>query len=404
MNDPRHISIEDFDYVLPADRIALEPSAERGTSRLLKWQKGRLEHGQFAQIVDWLPSNTALILNETKVIPARLYFQKETGAVIEIFCLDPIGQDHQMAMSATKESTWRCMIGGAKKWKDGFLSKKVELEGNELLLHVERLENEEGDFQVRFFWDNPRFSFSEILAAVGEMPLPPYIEREVEESDEERYQTVFAKREGSVAAPTAGLHFTDAILDQLNQNGVDLLRLTLHVSSGTFKPVSAEKMEGHDMHTETFVVPLQVIEAILADTKRNFIPVGTTSLRTIESLYWIGVKLLENGNEGLLELHQWDCYDLPQTVSLEASFGALKRYAEERQIQTLQGATALLIAPGYTFRVAKGLITNFHMPKSTLILLVSAIVGDDWRRIYQYALDNGFQFLSYGDSSLLLPE
>jgi len=403
MNDPRSISIEDFNYDLPAERIALEPSGERGLSRLLKWDKGKMEHGLFPQIVQWLPPNTSLILNETKVIPARLYFRKDTGAVIEVFCLDPVGQDHQMAMSATNESIWRCLIGGAKKWKEGFLSQPVQL-GEELVdLKIEKTLSPEGDFYVRFFWENSKYSFSEMLAAAGEMPLPPYIEREVELSDEERYQTVFAKREGSVAAPTAGLHFTDAILRDLDGQGVNQLRITLHVSTGTFKPVSAERMESHDMHSEIFVVPVSVINEILASPEKNYIPVGTTSLRTIESLYWLGVKLLNTSKINNLELRQWDCYDLPQDVSLAESFSALKAFATQRNLQSLQGATALLIAPGYRFRVAKGLITNFHMPKSTLILLVSAMVGEDWRKIYQYALDNGFQFLSYGDSSLLLP-
>lgn len=403
MTDPRSISIDDYNYELPNERIALEPSGERGLSRLLKWEKGSLEHSTFPQIVSWLPANTTLILNETKVIPARLYFRKETGAVIEIFCLDPVAQDHQMAMSATSESTWRCLIGGAKKWKEGTLSQIVDLDEEQVILNIEKAIAENGDFHVRFFWSNPRFSFSEILAAVGEMPLPPYIEREVELSDEERYQTVFAKREGSVAAPTAGLHFTEEILEKLTAREVDQLRLTLHVSTGTFKPVSADRMEKHDMHTETFVVPLSVVDYVVADPQRTFIPVGTTSLRTIESLYWLGVKLLQKKSLGSLLLEQWDCYDLPQEVSLEDSFKALKAYALEKQLSNLQGATALLIAPGYRFRVAKGLITNFHMPKSTLILLVSAMVGEEWRRIYEYALSNEFQFLSYGDSSLLLP-
>ena len=383
MTDPRSISIDDFNYELPNDRIALEPSRERGLSSLLKWEKGELTHGVFPQVVNWLPERATLILNETKVIPARLYFRKETGAVIEIFCLDPVGQDHQLAMSSTSETIWRCLIGGAKKWKDGILSQVVDLGTDQVLLNIEKSVSANGDFHVRFFWDNSAYSFSEVLAAVGEMPLSPYIERDVELSDEERYQTVFAKREGSVAAPTAGLHFTDAILNDLKARDVEQLRLTLHVSTGTFKPVSADRMEDHDMHTETFVVPLSVVEQFLVNPDRFFIPVGTTSLRTIESLYWLGVKILHQGKMDALILQQWDCYDLPQEVSLEDSFIALKAYAIDKKLNNLQGATALLIAPGYRFRVAKGLITNFHMPKSTLILLVSAMVGDNWRKIYQ---------------------
>ncbi len=399
--NPKDISIEDFNYELPEERIALMPSEERGMSKLLVWNKGEIETTSFASIGHYLSAEYHLMVNETKVIPARLQFRKPTGGVIEIFCLDPVGADHQLAMTSKSTVRWRCLIGGAKKWKEGPLSRELAIDGVNVVLEVYNEGQVEGDYVVAFVWNNNQFSFSEVLSAVGEIPLPPYIGREVQKSDEDRYQTVFAKDEGSVAAPTAGLHFTDEILQGLQNRGVNVSQLTLHVSSGTFKPVQAAKMEDHPMHAEYFTVSTDIIKNLMTGSGKKWLPVGTTSMRTLESLYWIGAKLVANGEMAVLDLQQWDCYTLP-AISLEESMAALLAYAEGRGTHRLQGKTALLIAPGYELRVCCGLITNFHLPKSTLMLLVAAVVGSDWRRIYNCALDNDFKFLSYGDSSLLL--
>lgn len=401
MMNPKDISIEDFNYELPEESIALQPSAERGRSKLLVWNKGDIETTSFASISQFLSADYHLMINETKVIPARLQFRKPTGGVIEIFCLDPVGADHQLAMTSRGTVRWRCLIGGAKKWKEGPLSRELIIHGVQVVLEVHNEAQLEGDYVVAFMWNNSQFSFSEVLSAAGEIPLPPYIGREVQKSDEDRYQTVFAKDEGSVAAPTAGLHFTNEILEGLQGIGVHVSQLTLHVSSGTFKPVQAAKMEDHPMHAEYFTVSTDVLKKLMTETGKKWLPVGTTSMRTLESLYWIGAKLVANGDMAVLELHQWDCYTLPP-ISLTESMAALIAYAEGKGLQRLQGKTALLIAPGYELRVCCGLITNFHLPKSTLMLLVAAVVGSDWRRIYNCALENEFKFLSYGDSSLLL--
>ncbi|MFN6379397.1 MAG: S-adenosylmethionine:tRNA ribosyltransferase-isomerase [Flavobacteriales bacterium] len=404
MNNPRLLRIEDFDYNLPDHAIAAHPRPNRDDSRLMACIKGEITPDYFKNIKSYLDESDLLVLNETKVIPARLYFRKDTGALIEIFCLQPFQMDHQQAMERRDAVEWEVMIGGAKKWKEGVLKLDVKLGDHLLELFAERTLSSDSVFTVRFFWNNPNISFSEILSAAGELPLPPYFDRKAEAADYERYQTVFAKFEGSVAAPTAGLHFTPSILSQIEQQGVNIQKLVLHVGSGTFKPVSASLLEEHEMHGEVFEVTPSFIEALIKPKGRT-IPVGTTCMRTIESLYWLGVKYLHYPEQiqNTLVLNQWEAYDLPQNVSRVDALTALLEYCEKYGLKKLGGSTSLIIAPGYQLRVASGIITNFHLPKSTLILLVAAIIGEQWREVYAKALEENFYFLSYGDSSILIP-
>jgi S-adenosylmethionine:tRNA ribosyltransferase-isomerase len=404
MNNPRHIRIEDYDYHLPEQAIAAHPRPNRDDSRLMACVKGQISPDFFKNISNYLKSEDLLVLNETKVIPARLHFKKETGASIEIFCLQPFHLDHQQAMERRDQVEWEVMIGGAKKWKEGTLKLNVSVGSINLELNAERTASHPTALTVKFSWSNPSISFSEILSAAGELPLPPYFDRKAEAEDYERYQTVFAKFEGSVAAPTAGLHFTPAILNQLEQQGIAIKKLILHVGSGTFKPVSASLLSEHEMHGEVFEVTPEFIKALIAPSAR-VIPVGTTCMRTIESLYWLGVKYLYSPElfQNTISLQQWEAYDLPQDVPRDKALSALLDYCKKFNLARLGGSTSLIIAPGYRLRVASGIITNFHLPKSTLILLVAAIIGEQWREVYAKALEEDFHFLSYGDSSILIP-
>lgn len=404
MKDPRSLRIDDFNYELPEERIAKFPRKEREHARLLIFEKDTINDGVFPDIQQVLQPGDMLVINETRVIPARLLFHKETGAEIEIFCLQPKNADHTSAMSAKQETTWEVLIGNAKKWKEGFLQKSISISNKNVVLSAERLDRESGEMIVRFRWNNDEISFSEIIAACGELPLPPYFERKAEEEDYQRYQTVFARHEGSVAAPTAGLHFTPAILDQLESSGVILNKLTLHVGSGTFKPVSAAEMTDHEMHGEFFSVSYTFLEKLLSHPGR-IIPVGTTSMRTLESLYWIGLKLkmgaFAQGQS--ISIKQWEPYDLDAHISPKEAIEAILEFLRKENSSELTGSTSVMIAPGYAFKYAAGLVTNFHLPKSTLILLVAALIGEKWRDVYDYALKNEFNFLSYGDSSILIP-
>lgn len=401
MSHPKHIRIEDFDYHLPDERIAKYPRAVRDQAKLLYYKKGEISKTQFFKLPELLEKGDLLVVNETKVIPARIHFTKSTGALIEIFCLNPSSMDHQEAMEQRSSCTWDVLIGGAKKWKSGSLEKELVIDGNSILLTANRI-NSEGTFKVEFSW-NGNFSFSEVLQEIGELPLPPYFERDAEANDIEKYQTVFAKNEGSVAAPTAALHFTDQVFSDLKNNGIETMHLTLHVGSGTFKPVSSETIEGHEMHAEYFEIPVNVLGHIAKNNGR-VIPVGTTSMRSLESAYWLGVKWISEKTFGnAVHLGQWDAYELPQNISLETAFGALIQWCEQHQKTRFVGSTAMMMAPGYKPKVANGIITNFHMPKSTLILLVASLIGNDWKRVYEYAKEHEFDFLSYGDSSLLIP-
>jgi S-adenosylmethionine:tRNA ribosyltransferase-isomerase len=395
------IQIEQYDYNLPEQRIARYPLASRDASKILLYQNGDISHKQFLMIVDELQAGDVLISNNTRVIAARLFFKKKTGASIEIFCLEPVGTSHQDAMLLHSKSVWKCLVGGAKKWKgDETLECSFLFEGQETIVYATRIEQTADAFVIEFNWDNKRLTFSEILRSAGELPLPPYFNRQVESEDYNRYQTVFAQHDGSVAAPTAGLHFTPSVIEALQGKGVVSAHVTLHVGAGTFKPVSSETMEGHTMHSESFSVDKTLIERILKAQGR-IVPIGTTSMRTLESLYWLGVKMKLNKLGNQLHIGQWDPYQLHDTVSMKDSFETLIDYCNTNHLERIDASTSILIAPGYDFKVCDGIVTNFHMPKSTLLLLVSAFIGDDWKRVYDYALNNDFRFLSYGDSSLL---
>ena len=414
IKEVQNISIEDYNYPLPDERIAKYPLGERDASKLLVLKNGELTSSHFKNINDFLPKDSLLIFNETKVVRARLQFTKESGAAIEIFCLEPItgNGDYQLAFSSSSPSEWRCLVGNSRRWKSDKLSLEVEVNKTtsqqdnktKATLYAERLEKNDNYSVVRFSWEPAELSFAEILEAAGEIPLPPYLHREAEASDRERYQTVFAKHEGSVAAPTAGLHFTNELIDRLKNDGIAFEEVTLHVGAGTFRPVSSETIGEHEMHSETIVVRKSCIENLIKNCNKTIIPVGTTSMRTIESLYWIGLMLIEEGlEERNLHLNQWFPYKERESLpSAEESLSTILKYMEMHKMEVFHASTALMIAPSCKINIAKALITNFHQPKSTLLLLVSALIGNKWKEAYQYALDNDFRFLSYGDSCLFL--
>lgn len=407
IKDVRNISIEDYNYQLPDERIAKYPLAERDASKLLVLNHDKIISSHFRDVGMFLPKDTLLIFNETKVVRARLQFTKESGAAIEVFCLEPIdfNGDYQLSFSASRTSKWRCLVGNSRRWRDDKLSMKIRLKGEDVILYAEREEKNDSYSVVNFSWCPEYYSFAEILEAAGEIPLPPYLHRDAEPSDRERYQTVFARYEGSVAAPTAGLHFTNELIDELKNDGVSFEDVTLHVGAGTFRPVSSETIGEHEMHTETIVVKRSCIKNIIENGNKTIIPVGTTSMRTIESLYWIGLMLMEEGLEKRhLHLNQWFPYKERECLpSVEESLQTIIEYMDMHEMNNLYAGTALMIAPGCHVKIAKALITNFHQPKSTLLLLVSALIGERWKEAYQYALDNDFRFLSYGDSCLFMP-
>lgn len=412
----QNISIEDYNYPLPDERIAKYPLSERDASKLLVLNNNEITSSQFKNIGDFLPKDSLLIFNETKVVRARLQFTKESGAAIEIFCLEPISGngDYQVAFSSKSPSVWKCLVGNSRRWKNETISLRVNksisqrinetTRQQDIVLHAERLEKNDNYSVVEFSWEPADLSFAEILEAAGEIPLPPYLHREAEESDRERYQTVFAKHEGSVAAPTAGLHFTNELITNLKERGICFEEVTLHVGAGTFRPVSSETIGEHEMHSETIAVKKSCIENLMKNCDKTIIPVGTTSMRTIESLYWIGLMLMEEGlEERHLHLNQWFPYKERESwPSAQESLSTILKYIETHDMNVLHATTALMIAPTCKINIAKALITNFHQPKSTLLLLVSALIGDKWKDAYQYALDHDFRFLSYGDSCLFL--
>lgn len=414
MTHPKEISIHDYTYSLPEERIAKYPLAERDASKLLIYRESEIREDQYKNISHHLPENSLLIFNNTKVVEARLLFQKPTGGVIEIFCLEPHEQypDITTAMLQQGKVLWQCLVGGVSKWKTGqTLEKKIKEGATEIIVQANYIEKRNDSFIIELCWSPVALSFAEVLHHAGAIPLPPYIKRAVEESDTERYQTVYAHFDGSVAAPTAGLHFTDAIFNELAKKNIQTDFVTLHVGAGTFKPVKADTMQEHDMHAEFIDVTKATIENILTNLDNNIIAVGTTSLRTIESLYWLGVKQFEVRSskfevkpESSLSLLQWEAYELNEkNISVKDSLQALLLWMNENKLERLLAKTQILIAPGYQFKIIKGLITNFHQPQSTLLLLVAALIGDDWRKVYDYALQNDFRFLSYGDGSLLFP-
>jgi S-adenosylmethionine:tRNA ribosyltransferase-isomerase len=406
--DPRHIHISEYSYPLLDERIAKFPLPTRDQSKLLIYRRGEVSEDVFTSLPEYLPQGSLMIFNNTKVIQARLHFRKETGALIEVFCLEPIQpNDYVLNFQQTVHAAWLCMIGNLKKWKDGQLKREMTVKGFPITLTATRGECKGTSHWVDFAWDNPEVTFADILEVFGELPIPPYLNRDTEESDKETYQTVYSKIKGSVAAPTAGLHFTPRILDTLKEKGIDLEELTLHVGAGTFKPVKSEEIEGHEMHTEYISVSRGTIEKLIAHDGKA-IAVGTTSVRTLESLYHIGVTLLKNPDATEEELHvrQWQPYETAEEAANITSVKALQAildYLNHHKMETLHTSTQIIIAPGYDYKIVCAMVTNFHQPQSTLLLLVSAFVKGNWRKIYDFALGHDFRFLSYGDSSLLIP-
>lgn len=395
----KNIKIEDYTYDLPEEKIAKFPLADREASRLLIYDGGAVSETVFSQVPALLKSGQTLIFNNTKVIYARLFFQKETGAHIEIFCLEPlVPADYARNFESNYCCEWSCMVGNLKKWRDGAIFCRFKQGQDEVVLKAEKVGQTGGEVHVRFSW-NKELSFSEVLEYCGKIPIPPYLNRESEDSDKIRYQTVYSREEGSVAAPTAGLHFTRNILSVLEKQGVHTDELTLHVGAGTFRPVKAERIGGHDMHTEHIVISRKLVDD-LSRKQGEVIAVGTTSVRTLESLYWMGVKRLM-GEEEFYSLSQWEAYTLPVCYSLQEAMAALVDWFDWSGEELLKARTTIIIVPGYRFQVIDAMFTNFHQPQSTLLLLVGAAVGEDWRKIYAYALSHHFRFLSYGDSSFL---
>ncbi len=407
---PKDISISDFTYHLPEERIAVFPLPERDASKLLVYKNGKIEEDVYKNIADYIPADSLLVFNNTKVIKARILFKKPTGGVIEIFCLEPHEEvnEYNVVMNKRGGVKWKCMIGGASKWKEGTLDKKCEISDKKFEIKAMLVEKLPDAYVVKLSWQPAEYSFAEVLALFGDMPLPPYIKRKTDDADKERYQTIYAKHEGSVAAPTAGLHFTENVFASFEQKNISKAYVTLHVGAGTFKPVNAALLNGHEMHSEWIDVNTETIEQLINKTG-NVIAVGTTSLRTIESLYWMGVKTILNPliSADQLPIQQWDVYEPPLSgikISAAEALKNLLRWMKQNNLQRLFAYTQILIAPGYEYKVAKAIITNFHQPQSTLLLLVAAAVGNDWKRLYGYALENDFRFLSYGDGSILFTE
>jgi len=411
MIHPKDLQIKDFTYELPAERIAHYPLAERDQSKLLVYRKGNITEDTYKNISSYIPAGSMLVFNNTRVIPARLFFKTATGAKVEVFCLEPAEQTDLVAVMSSRASVrWNCMIGRASKWKEKVLHHTTET----FTLNAELVNRTSDAFVVEFTWQPATLTFAEILDKTGMMPIPPYLKRESEEIDLARYQTVYAKYEGSVAAPTAGLHFTDAVFNALQAKNISRAEVTLHVGAGTFKPVKSETMQGHEMHAEVIDITLDTLQQIAAalanrntgsDNAPQLIAVGTTSLRTIETLYWMGIKAKLNPGYNIdeLEIKQWDVYEPALHINLTASEAilALINWLHQHNMQRIVCKTQIMIAPSYQLKMATALVTNFHQPDSTLLLLVAAVVGDNWKAIYDYALQRNFRFLSYGDGSLL---
>ena len=403
MKNIQEIAIAEYDYPLPDERIAKYPLSERDTSKLLLYKGGEIREEKFANLPNFIPQGALMVFNNTRVIQARLRFRKETGAQIEVFCLEPEQPaDYQLMFQETRECVWQCLVGNSSRWKGGVLSQVIEIDGTMVTLSVERVSSAAVNL-VRFFWDGG-FTFAQLLEAAGELPIPPYLNRKTEESDMSTYQTVYSKVKGSVAAPTAGLHFTSAVLGALDAAGVQRGEVTLHVGAGTFKPVKSELIADHEMHEEYIEVQRGLIERIIA-AGGAAVAVGTTSVRTLESLYFLGERVSENPaiEESELCVEQWEPYNREHTLSTVEALTALLQWLDAKGLDRVHSHTRIMIAPGYTFRIVKAIVTNFHQPKSTLLLLVSAFIGGNWRKVYDFALENGFRFLSYGDSSLLVP-
>ncbi len=398
----KDIKITDFSYNLPDERIAKYPLEERDKSKLLIWTSGNIEEDIFENCTGYLPENAQLVFNNTRVIHARLFFRKETGAKIEIFCLEPVDPaDYQISFQKTGKVIWKCMVGNSKKWKAGVLKNQFEIKGETVTLSAEKKAQEENSFLIEFCW-NGDFHFSEIIEYIGQLPIPPYLNRETEESDEKTYQTVYAKIDGSVAAPTAGLHFTEKVLARLAEKNIQTKEITLHVGAGTFQPVKSNTIEGHTMHHEQVIITKSIIEGFILKPE-NIIAVGTTSVRSLESLYWLGLQIENNTfNAGFPEVLQWEPYEKEASISTKKALQNILGYLNKSKLEAIQFSTQIIILPGYNFKIISGMFTNFHQPQSTLLLLISAFLGEKWKDIYGYALENNFRFLSYGDSNLYL--
>jgi S-adenosylmethionine:tRNA ribosyltransferase-isomerase len=400
----RDIDINDYDYDLPPDRIAQYPVDVRDKSQLLVYKENKIVKDSFFNIDEYIPPDSVLVFNNTRVIRARILFRKQTGAAVEILCLEPLSpSDYALSFGAKEAVEWKCIVGNLKKWKSGVLTTMFSFNNKAYNLFAERIMPEGEAWRIKFTWNNTEISFGEVIELTGHIPLPPYINREDEAEDNERYQTVFSRVKGSVAAPTAGLHFTENVFEKLKAGGIKKVELTLHVGAGTFQPVKSDNIYQHEMHCEHFVADAKTIETIL-ENQGKIIAVGTTSVRTLESLYWLGVKLIHchQDTSGKLSLGQWEPYELPQSHTVRESLSALLSFIKHTDSSIIQADTSIMIVPGYEFRIINGIITNFHQPRSTLLLLISAWTGLQWKKIYTFALENGFRFLSYGDSSLLL--
>ena len=403
-----HIAISDYTYDLKDEQIAKYPVEPRDSSKLLLYKDGNITESIYRNLSDYLPENSLLVMNNTKVVEARLLFTKSTGSTIEIFCLEPEESYHDItqAMLQKERVLWKCLVGGAKKWKEEWLNKNIEFNGQTISLQVRIHTKLTDSFIIEFYWGDNCISFAEVLHHAGIIPLPPYLNRTTEEKDAETYQTVYALNDGSVAAPTAGLHFTKALFNQLEGKNIKNEFVTLHVGAGTFKPVKSDTIAEHEMHSEFIDVAKSFIET-MATTDRTIFTVGTTSLRTLESLYWMGVKTILNPAIEMDELaiSQWEVYTISvQNISVKESFQSLLQKMNEWSTDRLISKTQIMIAPGYTIRTIQGLLTNFHQPQSTLLLLVAALIGEDWKKVYNYALEHDFRFLSYGDGCLLQSE
>lgn len=403
--DTKHIRIKDFNYELPDDRIAKFPVTQRDHSKLLVYNHGNVSEDMFYNIADYLPKGSLMVFNNTRVIQARIHFRKSTGALMEVFLLEPAKPtDYELMFQARGACSWLCMIGNLKKWKEGPLNRVINIKGRDVTLAAIRRHEQGTSHWVDFSWDDESVTFADILESVGELPIPPYLNRETQESDKVTYQTVYSKIKGSVAAPTAGLHFTDEVLRSIDEHGIEREELTLHVGAGTFKPVKSDEISGHDMHTEYICVQRKTLLKLI-EHDACAIAVGTTSVRTLESLYYIGVRLADNpdATEEQLHIDQWEPYDTKPGLAPVDAIRNIVDYLDRNGLSSLHGSTQIIIAPGYDYKIVKMLVTNFHQPQSTLLLLVSAFVNGDWRKIYEYALSHDFRFLSYGDSSLLIP-
>jgi S-adenosylmethionine:tRNA ribosyltransferase-isomerase len=395
----------EYTYTLPDERIAAYPVTRRDDSQLLiRRKQGTLERDNFCNLASYLDKDCHMVFNNSRVIPARLIFRKPSGSRIEIFCLKPVEPvSYAAALYSVRECIWECIVGNLKRFREDALSLKVRVNSEDCIVRAQKIKQLGNTVEVRFSWDNETVTFAGLLSAAGQTPLPPYIKRKPEEIDRSRYQTIYSVVEGSVAAPTAGLHFTDAVFEKLREKNISIHEVTLHVGAGTFQPIKTTSVMDHEMHAEFFSVSGSLI-AKLEELDRGIVAVGTTSVRTLESLYWMGVKMLQENKESWqadLHLGQWEAYHLPQEISVKQAFAALNRCCEKYGMQDIAASTKLMIIPGYKFRVVNTLITNFHQPGSTLLLLVAAFIGEHWKEAYQYALDNGFRFLSYGDSSIL---